>query len=301
MIATPTTGATRIRADGTRRLRVAFRTLARELRDVYARLDRARPDDLHRARVLARRLRALVQVYEPFLDATGALRVRTTLRAFAAAVDPGREADVREVLLERLAGYPKPLPPSARTRLRALLRTGARATRHEIAARFAADDPRGPSLAAFRALRVADGVTTNRLLGQLRRAHRTLRRRADRAHGPYGLHRLRLAVKRLRYALAPVEDLAHEEAHRLLDRLRETQEWLGHQHDATLAIDWVRVHRVALGRDAGAELERRLDAQARVAARRARESVEGVRPAFRDWRRAVRAVRPAPSARRGRA
>ncbi|MFO1406896.1 MAG: CHAD domain-containing protein [Steroidobacteraceae bacterium] len=293
MITTSGTTATRVDAGGTRRLRRAVRALQFELAAVMARLGRARPDDLHRARVLARRLRALVGAYAPYFDPIGARRARAALQRLARAVDACREADVRIALLNGITSTRG--SPSTGRRFGPWLARERAGLARALAAGLVTNDPRPELRAALDALRVAEDVPVAGLLERLRRERRRLRRLERARGGRRALHRLRLAVKRLRYAIAPLEDLAPDEARWLLARLRAAQVHLGERHDALLAIEWLRTHPGVLGRGVAGEITRRLEARARESRRDGRAAVAHVGAAWKAWRRATRDLRAVPS------
>jgi CHAD domain-containing protein len=53
-------------------------------------------------------------------------------------------------------------------------------------------------------------------------------------------HRLRIRIKRLRYAFEMNEELAGKRGRKTVKRLVEMQELLGQHHDAVVAIEWLR-------------------------------------------------------------
>jgi CHAD domain-containing protein len=53
-------------------------------------------------------------------------------------------------------------------------------------------------------------------------------------------HRLRIRIKRLRYAFEMNEELAGKRGRKAVTRLAELQELLGQHHDAVVAIEWLR-------------------------------------------------------------
>jgi CHAD domain-containing protein len=98
-----------------------------------------------------------------------------------------------------------------------------------------------------------------------------LRRRATRLsrtvaaagtlYAPETLHRVRIAAKKLRYALELAHVAARRPARRMLAVLKETQDGLGHWHDVQVLEDFVRrLDSDSVDRVKGAEYRRVADA-----------------------------------------
>ena len=90
----------------------------------------------------------------------------------------------------------------------------------------------------------ADSVTLGAVAARLVRPQLRAMLRAgaglDEASPPETLHRLRVRVKKLRYALEPLRAVGGKPARRLLRRLERVQERVGMYHDAVTAAAWLR-------------------------------------------------------------
>jgi CHAD domain-containing protein len=281
-----TSGRFAIGSNGVRRLGDVLAADRRELLALLPELRRVRPDDIHRARVLARRMRALLRAYSPAFERARARHARRVLKSFARTLDDCREADVREALFLDVAGAgdgPRvPVPDELVERLaRARIDAGRTAARR-LGRPGLARDLRD----ALAGLQVDDGLPVGWMLGRLDRRARRLHRRIRHDREGDGLHRLRLAVKSLRYALAPLEDIAPVAGRRLHARLREAQDWLGDQHDVAQALAWAEGDRQAHC-TVGRPLRRALRKRERASTRAARSAVRKIGPAWRQWRTAA--------------
>jgi len=90
-------------APGSARLEAAIREQQQRIAAAMAALGSAGEDDVHGARVAARRLRSMLKTFGPLLDEPRVQRYRAHLRTFARALGTAREADVRRALLLDLA------------------------------------------------------------------------------------------------------------------------------------------------------------------------------------------------------
>ena len=79
-------------AEGSRRLQASVREQQRRIAAGAARLADAAVDDVHDARVAARRLRSLLKTFRPLLDPRRARLYRIDLRSFARGLAGAREA-----------------------------------------------------------------------------------------------------------------------------------------------------------------------------------------------------------------
>lgn len=285
---------------GSRRLRAVLAADRDELLAALPALQRLRPRAVHRTRVLARRMRAMLRVYAPAFDRTRARRARRVLKELARALEACREADVREALFGEIMAADQAGSSAMPALLDARL-AQCRAEARRAAARWLASAEPGHGLRdALRRLEVVDDLPACWLLERLACRARVLEQRLDRSRGDRGLHRVRLAVKSLRYALAPLEDLAPATGQRLQQRLRVAQQRLGEQHDASLALAWLETEprtRRALARG----IRRRLAAREHVARRAARHAAQRIGPAWHQWHAEARAITAEPSDRPGRA
>lgn len=295
-----TSGRFAVTAGGERRLRAVLAADRRELLALLSELRSVRPDDVHRARVLARRMRATLRAYAPAFDPARARRARRLLKGYARKLDACREAFVRESLVRDLAaGIDGWSRPESETLVASLERARIVATR---AAQRQLRRP-GPARALRESLdelvpRKCPGL--EQMLERLDGRRRRLLRRMPGGRGEVDWHRLRLAVKSLRYSLAPMEDIAPATGRVLHVRLREAQERLGEQHDAAQALEWLEAEGRLRG-GGGRSLRRALRKRERTARRDARRALPEIDDAWRRWRAEAGEVTEALSVRRGRA
>jgi CHAD domain-containing protein len=197
---------------------LAYATLRRE----FAALEAARPrqvpaptpDEIHRLRVAARRLRVALRLFRRMLPSAGAARLRADLRWFARSLGDVRDLDV---YTENFRAYAQQMPPEQERELggyELYLRRERAEARNKLPAVFA--DPRymalfdetsaflasGPSAGAlrrWRSLSVRDGIqeSLRRSVSRVRRLGNRLTPRSKAAD----IHELRIRAKRLRYEL----------------------------------------------------------------------------------------------------
>ncbi len=263
------------------------------LRSIVARLGAARSGDVHDARVAARRLRSLLATYRPLFDQRRSQRLRRRLKELARVLTGPREADVRRGLLLAVAGRLPAVAGEDAGRLRVSLRKDCaesrRAMREALGGAGWAEsveilsDER--TLAELR-LRVDVGLAELlelvdgpwRVADGLLAAHRG---------GAAKLHRLRLALKRCRYALESVSSLQPARAGRVLDRLRSVQDSLGEYLDAVAARKWLQENEAALGRPLVRLLDREIKVREKERKAEALRKASRLMPAYEKWRMAL--------------
>lgn len=205
----------------------------------------ADPEYIHQMRVALRRLFAALRLFAPLLPDTLAPALKDSFRPLAQQLGHARDLDVlqTEIVAPVLAALPDEPRLAQLSSAITLQRYRARsdasallhATRygqtlltalHTLFCRLPEEhNPLSTSLAVFAATR-------------LRRLHKNLVRRAGAAHtgDPTSLHALRIAVKRLRYALEFFAPLAARSAPRhTLRRLVGLQDTLGQLNDLAQA------------------------------------------------------------------
>jgi CHAD domain-containing protein len=287
-------------APGSACLEAAIREQQRRIEAAMAALGSADEDDVHGARVAARRLRSMLKTFGPLLDESRARRYRAHLRAFARSLGTAREADVRRALLLDLAADAH-VTAAERSRLKLLLDDACLASREQLRRHLAEPNwatlsralRRDASGGQLYAVRDADlGELVHLATRAWRRPVKLLRRNPT---STAELHELRLAFKHCRYALEPIADVAPKATARLLRRLRGAQDRIGEHRDTLLAEHWVRENERALGRPlvgrlvAGIEIcERRLRRQSAARAAKVLDS-------WQAWRDATRRVRQGAS------
>ena len=232
-------------------VRVVAAGLLDELLAAHDRFDAEDAEGLHDLRVAMRRLRSWMRAFRPELSDTVRGRTRRRLRAVASATNEARDAEVVLAFLERQTK----LPPRPRAAARALAEQlvharddHARGLRRTLA-RDLTKATRGlaTELASWwechpvdepRPVQATSAVLADAIHRHVRRFERALARieppgKAD------DLHRARIAVKRLRYLLEPLdESLGATEPIRQLQAL---QGQLGDARDAhRIAMQLVR-------------------------------------------------------------
>jgi CHAD domain-containing protein len=201
--------------------------------------DRSDAEALHDFRVAIRRLRVTVRAY-PGLHESIVRKQRRRLRKLVRATNPARDAEVQLGWFLQRARRFTPSERAALGPLRARLRSRRRrvmgATREELQERFdklerklrrrltALVSDAGPHEAPFRAALAATLVQhASDLAGRLTTA--------SPAAEPAELHATRIAAKRLRYLLEPVQSGLAEGAP-LVRRLKDLQDLFGALTDA---------------------------------------------------------------------
>lgn len=213
---------------------------------------RADPEHLHRMRVASRRLRAAARLFGPRWPRAWRPRWRRELRRLTRALGAARDLDVQLIWLdERLAGLPEDAserPGLARLRLR-LEQARERRQRRVVSALTRFETRTAPELAAFLARRHGFGpvpAPTPAARAAAREALAPLLAellaRAPRLPEPAAAaehHALRIAAKRLRYALEIFEPLDPEPLGAALRAARRLQSKLGDLHDCDVWIAFV--------------------------------------------------------------
>jgi CHAD domain-containing protein len=238
-------------------LRTRLQAFTRVLPDVEKGEDRA----IHRARVASRRLRELVPVLQ--LDARVSRKLGRRLRKVTRRLGAVRELDVLLLLTDELH-VSRPLHRDALRRVRHLIMK----TREERRRALLDDLPIDDLWALARRLeRVREalaerdaGRTAERRSFQAARslewavdariAHRATRLAAAIDAGgavylPERLHDVRIAVKKLRYAVE-LRGSKSEPDRAAIQTLKRAQALLGRMHDLQVLIDWVRAAQASL-------------------------------------------------------
>lgn len=231
---------------------LARRALSRRL-DVLAReLPAALAGDvepLHRARVASRRLRELLAVLQAVPSRESPKqwrRVRKRARRVTRALGGVREVDVTlEVLDDIVAAHPETtagvmltravVGDERETRRRAMLDRIDEADVTKLRIRLEA-------LTTTRAVRMLDRAAFDLEARVLARASDLERAVAD-AGALYALdrlHQVRIAAKKLRYAVELVEELRGVGTRRLANRIRRMQDLLGEMHDMAVVAEFAR-------------------------------------------------------------
>jgi len=214
-------------------------------------------EGVHQLRVATRRLRAALRLFDPLLPRPIAGKMPGELAWLGGAIGGVRDLDVLGVTVRRQAGR---LPPNVRAALGPLAiaihdaRTAALeelvrtldATRSRVLFdRLAAFGEASPGRRQATLGDVAPGIARP-LVGSMLRAGR----RCGAEPSAEALHRLRVRVKRTRYALEALRALGGKTVRKTLRRLEELQGVLGEHQDAVTAVEWLRQYAIRSGVDA---------------------------------------------------
>ncbi len=240
-----------------------------------------RIEGVHQMRVATRRLRSMLSALKKMLPEAERRWVSDEIKVLTAALGPARNLDVFATELLPPARDEAPDQPGWEE-----LSSAAEKARAE-AHRRVADEIRSPrytatmlrllrwfegrgwrraaSVVRDEALTVAIGAVAPAVLDRRRRAVRK-RSRHFRRLPARSRHRLRIAVKKLRYAIELLDSLYDQrDARPFIKRLKRVQDELGHANDVRVAYSLV----IELGRSA-AHIEPMADAGAQLLARHER-------------------------------
>jgi CHAD domain-containing protein len=202
---------------------------------------------VHQARVASRRLREALPVLGASAHVDAIDRCERRVKRITRALGPVRELDVTLLLLAELEGREAAVP-RAIGRVREAVTAERYARRHDMLeeitpsklnklckrlVKVAAPDSRG-------AIGADELVEARQQTGV--RA-RQLRAAIEYAGGIYladRLHKVRIAAKKLRYALEIERELTHSRSTARLNRLKIQQDLLGRMHDLEILIDRTR-------------------------------------------------------------
>ena len=251
-------------------------------------------EGVHQLRVVTRRLRATLALFEQALPRRTAQALERELAELGRAVGPVRDLDVLAQAVTRRGRKIEPaLEPAVATIVRHI--RDRRAAAHALlVARLDAPRTRRTKarLAALAAHRGHDatpfGTVAAGLVRPIVRDLRRAGRKVDVDPSANALHRLRIRAKQLRYALETLEDLGGEATRDLARRLAELQHVLGDQRDAMNQRAWLVDEVPAFAGDAEALVA--LGAITEGLGRRARRLT---RKGGRAWRRVGRPKRVA--------
>jgi len=200
---------------------------------------------VHQVRVATRRLRAALELFHDALPRRAALALTEDLAELARAVGPVRDLDVlAEAIAQRGRKIDAALEPAVATILRHVRER--RSASHALL--VAALDGSGTRRLTERLALLARGhggatapmsAVAADLVRPLAQKVARAGRGVDVSATPAALHRLRIKVKRLRYALEVLDGLGADAARKLARRLAALQRLLGDQRDATNQRAWL--------------------------------------------------------------
>lgn len=202
---------------------------------------------VHQARVASRRLRGVLPVIGARADANTLDRAERQVRRITRALGPVRELDVSLSLLAEFE-QKGAAPARAIARVRESLQAQRVSRRREM---LDAITPTRLDKLRKRLVRVALPEAhreprpneVNEALRQAGERAAILRTAIDRAGQLYladRLHRVRIAGKKLRYALEVYRELTHSRASAQINRVKAQQDLLGRMHDLEVLIDRTR-------------------------------------------------------------
>jgi CHAD domain-containing protein len=209
---------------------------------------------VHQARVATRRLREALPLMGASRPARGLTRAA---RKLTRALGPVRELDVARQMIDGLEAAGD-LPQSAASRLRSLLAEERSPLHRELVRRLDRFDSRKlRSKAVALAGRASAAGRRAGHAKRLAKAHERAVTRAARVRAaiesaaaiylPDRLHEVRIAVKKLRYALEIVKDLSGSRANARILTLKRAQDLLGRMHDLEVLIARTRAAQAAAG------------------------------------------------------
>src|SRR5687767_11383674 len=202
---------------------------------------------VHQARVASRRLRQALPLLSVRADATALDRADKRVRRITRALGPVRELDVTLLLLAELQKK-SAAPARAIARVREAVSEERLKRRRDMLAAIKPSKldklrKRLVRVAAPASRPVAKGSALAEANAQAARRAVELREAIDRAGGIYladRLHRVRVAAKKLRYALEIQRELSRSRSTAQLTRLKVQQDLLGRMHDLEILIDRAR-------------------------------------------------------------
>lgn len=207
------------------------------------------PEDVHQARVGARRLRSDLQTFRSVLDPAWVDEVRGELRWLGTELGAVRDADV---LLERLRRQADSLPDRDAAGVAALVRRLAHqreAARASLLEAMSGDrylrliDLLVAGSLAPATLPEAEAGAAKALPGLAARPWKKLKRAVDDLPDEPpddDLHAVRIRAKRSRYASEAVAPVVGKPARRLAAAVADLQTVLGDHQDAVVAEAWLR-------------------------------------------------------------
>jgi len=243
-------------------------------------------EPIHQLRVTARRLRASLHLFAEVIHATYSRIVERDLiwlaqaaggareREISALVFRGRAAKLDPLLADSLAAIYSTLSKERSLKLHDL-QSVVESTRYRaLLARL--ENPRLRKVYTGSLLRTEAASMLRPIARSVARAGAAL----DEGSPPQTIHRLRVRIKRLRYALELLSALAGKRSRRLLSRLEVLQDLLGNLNDLSVATTWL----INFPRTASAELGAVMAAGAMAQALRSR-SAKLARRSVKAWRK----------------
>jgi CHAD domain-containing protein len=201
---------------------------------------------VHQARVASRRLREALPVLRATVNAQELRAVRQQVRQMTRALGPVRELDVALQHLDEV-GSGSAVPRRALGRVRHAITREQMARRRQM---LASITPGKVEKLRQRLMRVSAGPVAPQSASALDEAHAQVARRAERLgraihragslYVPQRLHAVRIAAKKLRYALEIERELQRSRSTARITQLKRLQDVLGRMHDFEVLIGLTR-------------------------------------------------------------
>ena len=243
-------------------------------------------EPIHQLRVTARRLRASLHLFAGVIHATYSRIVERDLIWMAQAAGGVREREISAVVFRRRAAKLDPVLADSLGAIYSTLLRERSLKLHDL--QSVVESKRYRALLARlenpRLRKVySDTLLGTRAASMLRPIARSVARAGaalDEGSTPQTIHRLRVRIKRLRYALELLSALGGKRCRRLLSRLEVLQDLLGNLNDLSVVTAWL----INFPRTAGAELGAVMAAGAMTQALRSR-SAKLARRSVKTWRK----------------
>jgi CHAD domain-containing protein len=201
---------------------------------------------VHQARVATRRLREALPVLRSSMDAQALRTVRQQVRQITRALGPVRELDVALQHLEEV-GTSRAVSRRAVARVRQAITRERTARRRDL---LASISPGKIEKLRQRLGQASAAPAPPRSGAAIDEAHAQVARRADRLaraihragglYVPERLHAVRIAAKKLRYALEIERELQRSRSTARITQLKRLQDLLGRLHDFEVLIGLTR-------------------------------------------------------------
>jgi CHAD domain-containing protein len=210
-------------------------------------------EPLHQMRVAARRLRAIVQLFCGAIHGSRVRIYKRDLPWLGQAAGAVRECDVMEALIRDRGGRLDPALANALTPLCEALAAARDAAHSRFVAelctkRYTRMCERLANPLLRRALpATVAGCDAPAMIAPIARSVRKAGKRIEREAPPELFHRLRVRIKRLRYALEMLAEMGGKRSRRALIRLEQMQELLGVHQDMVSTIAWLRTYAANAG------------------------------------------------------
>jgi triphosphatase len=241
-------------------------------------------EPIHQLRVTARRLRASLHLFAGAIHATYSRIVERDLIWMAQAAGGAREREISAVVFRRRAAKLDPVLADSLAAIYTTLLKERSLKVHDFhsvveSKRYRAllarlENPRLRKVYTDTLLRTEAASMLRPIARSVARAGAGL----DEGSTPQTIHRLRVRVKRLRYALELLSALGGKRSRRLLSRLEVLQDLLGNLNDLSVASAWL----INFPRTAGVELGAVMAAGAMAQALRSR-SAKLARRSVKAW------------------